>query len=117
MTENSPKLTPKQESAALSLAMGGRIAEAAETAGVKPRTVKAWLASVPSFKRRIKELRSEMTSRCLGVLADNAVNAANTLAYLSGKAKSERLRVSASVKVIELLLRTRELVELGFAPK
>jgi hypothetical protein len=79
---------------------------------VKTRTVKAWHSTLPHFKVRIELLRAEMTERMLGVLCDNAASAANTLAFLSRKAKSDRARISAASKVIELLLRTRELVTL-----
>lgn len=113
MNESAPKLTAKQEIAALSLAMGGRIAEAAQAAKVKPRTVKAWLAMVPEFKKRIGELRSEMTERCLATLCRNAASAANTLAFLSRKGAAERSRIAAAKAVLDSLLRFREQTELA----
>jgi hypothetical protein len=92
--------------------MRDRLADAAAAVGVNLRTVKTWHSTLPHFKQRIEQLRAEMTERMLGVLCDNAASAATTLAFLSRKSKSDRARISAASKVIELLLRTRELVTL-----
>jgi hypothetical protein len=64
------RLTPKQESAAVRLASGCTIARAAHHSGAALRTVKLWLATLPAFKRRVQELRSEMTSQAIRQLAD-----------------------------------------------
>jgi hypothetical protein len=53
------RLTPKQEQAAETLASGCTIEVAARECGAAARTIKAWLASVPGFKRRVDELRAE----------------------------------------------------------
>jgi hypothetical protein len=105
------ELEPKKESAALCVAMGGRLAEAAATAGVAHQTVKIWSMSA-EFKRRVSQLRSEMTDRALGVLADNAANAALKIASIALNSTSERTQLRAACKVIELLIRVRELTEL-----
>jgi hypothetical protein len=57
-TANGP-LTPRQERAALALAAGATIADAAGRNGCGARTVKRWLAELPAFRRRVGELRGE----------------------------------------------------------
>jgi hypothetical protein len=64
------RLSPKQESAAVSLGNGCTIARAARHCGASLRTVKLWLATVPDFKQRVNQLRSEMTSQAIGQLAE-----------------------------------------------
>jgi hypothetical protein len=104
------ELEPKREMAALCVAMGGRLAEAAGTAGVSHQTVKVWSMS-PAFKRRVNQLRAEMTERAMAILADNAASAATTLGYLARKGKAAT-RLRAAAKLLELLIRFRESVAL-----
>jgi hypothetical protein len=75
------------------------VAEAAETGKAKPRTVKQWL-TLPTFNRRIDQLRAEMTARALGVLADSAARAASTLASLSLTASSAPAPIAAAKAVL-----------------
>jgi hypothetical protein len=105
-------LSPKQEAAALALAAGGTEEEAAKESGAGARTIRTWLHEEAAFARRIKELRSAMTSRALGRLVDNMASAAETLAYLSRKGKSEMVRLSAARAVLELGNKQREAAEL-----
>ena len=53
-----------------------------------------------------------MTTRALGKLTDRMVSAADTLGYLSQKAKSETVRLSAARAVLELGTKLRESIEL-----
>lgn len=101
----------RQETVALQFATGATIQQAAERTGIKARTIKSYLA-MPHVRQRIEELRADMTERMMGVLCHNAASAANTLAFMSRKAKSQRDRISAAVKVIDLMLKSRELVAL-----
>jgi hypothetical protein len=105
-------LTPKQEAAALSLAAGRTIDQAARDGGAGGRTVRTWLHDRPAFARRVQELRAEMTSRALGRLLDNMASAAETLGHLSRKGKSEMVRLGAARALIELGHKLRESVEL-----
>jgi hypothetical protein len=105
-------LTPKMEAAALALAAGRTQPEAAKSAGCGTRTIKTWLHDQPAFGRRVAELRSEMTSRALGRLADGMASAAETLGFLSRKGKSETVRLGAARAVLELGNKLREAVEL-----
>jgi protein involved in polysaccharide export with SLBB domain len=105
-------LTPKQEAAALALASGRTLADAAKASGAGQRTIKTWNASLPAFPRRINELRAEMTSRAVGRLADGMASAAETLGFLSRRGRSEMVRLSAARTVLELGNKLRETVEL-----
>jgi hypothetical protein len=105
-------LTAKQEAAALSLAAGGTQEQASKQSGAGTRTIKTWLATLPTFKSRIQELRAEMTSRALGRLVENMVSAADTLGYLCRKSKSETVRLNAARAVLEMSTKLRESVEL-----
>jgi transposase-like protein len=112
---NSPKngtLPPKQEAAALALASGRTIEQAARASNSGTRTLKTWLHEQPAFGRRVTELRGEMTGRALGRLVDGMASAAETLGYLSRKGKSEMVRLSAARAVLELGHKLRESVEL-----
>jgi hypothetical protein len=111
--ETPGALSPKQEAAALALASGRTVEAAAREAGCGGRTLRTWLAAVPALPRRVTELRSEMTSRALGVLLDGMASAAETLGYLSRKGKSEMLRYLCARAVLELGPRLRESTELA----
>lgn len=106
-------LTPKQEAAALALAAGRTQDEAADESGSGTRTIKTWIATQPTFTRRIQELRGEMTTRALGKLVDNMTSAADTLGYLCRKGKSEMVRLSAARAILELGTKLRETIELS----
>jgi hypothetical protein len=110
--ENGKFLTPRQEAAAASLAAGFTQAVAAEQSGAGERTIKTWLATVPAIGARVRELRAELTSRALGRLAAEMASAAETLGFLSRKAKSEMCRLGAARAVLELGVKLRESVEL-----
>jgi hypothetical protein len=106
------RLTPRQEAAAIALASGCTVPAAARESGAGERTIKTWLASLPAFRRRIDELRAEMTRRSLGRLIGSMTSAADTLAFLARKAKAETVRLGAARAVLELAVKLRESVEL-----
>jgi hypothetical protein len=105
-------LSPKQEAAAVALAAGRTIEQAARAGNSGTRTLKTWLHDQPAFVRRVAELRAEMTSRALGRLVDAMASAAETLGYLSCKGKSEMVRLGAARAVLELGTKLRESAEL-----
>jgi hypothetical protein len=105
-------LSPRQESAAVALASGAALAEAAAQSGAGQRTIKTWRASLPAFTRRVQELRAEMTDQALGRLVGRMREAADTLGYLSGKAKSETVRLAAARSVLELATKMHDVAEL-----
>jgi hypothetical protein len=115
MTPNDPEtaaFSPRQEAVALGVASGLSLAAAARSAKVGGPTAKRWSRLVPAFRRRVQELRTEMTSQALGRLVDAMVGAADTLSDLSRKGKSEMVRLGAARAILELANRTRETVEL-----
>src|SRR5260370_14760763 len=104
MARNGTKngtLQPRQEAAALGLARGATIREAAADCGAGERTVKRWL-NCPGFRRRVSELRGRLTDRALGQLVNNMASAADTLGYLCRMGKSEMVRLSAARSILEL---------------
>src|SRR5581483_9801507 len=101
-TENGAVLSPRQESVALGVASGLSLAAAARKAKVGVPTAKHWSATLPAFRRRVRDLRAEMTSQALGRLVDGMASAADTLGFLSRKGKSEMIRLSAARAVLEL---------------
>lgn len=107
-----PDLPPKQEAAALALARGQSLKEAAKASGAGERTIKTWTATVPAFGRRVSELRGELTAQALGRLVDGMTSAADTLGFLARKGKSETVRLMAARAVLELGTKLREAVEL-----
>ncbi len=109
--ENGP-LSPKQEAAALALASGCTLQEAARKSGAGLTTLKRWLRELPALSRRVGELRAEMTSRALGKLLDGMSSAADTLGYLCRRGKSEQVRLGAARALLEMGPKMRESVEL-----
>ena len=105
-------MPPKQEAAALALAAGRTLHEAARESGAAERTIKTWRHDNPAFVRRIAELRTEMTCRALGRLVDGMASAAETLSYLSRKGKSETVRLGTARAVLELSTKLRDSTEL-----
>src|SRR4051794_39403701 len=86
---NGKGLTPKQEQAALALASGSTLPEAARKADCGATTISTWLHDQPAFRQRIRELRADLTERALGRLADAMTAAADTLRHLCVKGKTE----------------------------
>jgi hypothetical protein len=110
-TENGA-FSPRQEAVALGVASGLSLAVAARKAKVGVATAKHWSATLPAFRRRVQELRAEMTSQALGWLVDGMASAADTLGYLSRMGKSEMVRLGAARAVLEVANKTREALEL-----
>jgi hypothetical protein len=108
---NRTTLSPKQEAAALSLATGATKVEAAGSVDVAVRTIKAWMM-LPPFKRRVHQLRSELTHRAIGILADNAASFALTLATVSREAPKHRDRAAAAKAGLDVLGRLNEKIAL-----
>ena len=110
---NDRVLTPRQETVAVLLASGDSIEEAARKSRCAAApTVRAWLANQPAFKRRITELRADMTGRALGKLVDSMSVAADTLRRLCQKSKSETIQLKAAEAMFTHGVKVREAVEL-----
>ena len=103
-------LKPKQEAAALSIASGSTIEEAAKAVSAGARTVKTWLTD-PAFTARVSALRAELTSQALGKLTAAACRAADTLTELL-EVDSPQVRLGAARAILDSMIRTREQVEI-----
>src|SRR5262249_59881186 len=88
------------EQLALALAAGQSLRDAAKTAGVGERTAtRRW--AHPTFRRRVDELRAEMTHRSLGRLADGMAEAADVLRKLL-RDRNSRVKLGAARNLLEL---------------
>jgi len=108
MAENGRR--KRDDAFAVALAAGQTLRAAAAAVGIGERTATRRWAD-PAFRRRVTELRTEMTSRALGIITDGMTDAAFTLRKLL-KAKSESVRLSACRALLELGVKLRESVEL-----
>lgn len=91
------------EEAALAIASGRSASVFAKKAGIGVRTVQTWLKK-PSFRKRVRELRQEMTQQTLGVLTSAATSAAVQLARLTIEGQTEQIRLAAARAVLGELL-------------
>jgi hypothetical protein len=94
----------------LALATGATGDEAAQAAGVSPRTV-ARRVNDHALMSRVAALRSEMVSRACGRLADAMAAAADVLRRLLASA-DEGVQIRAARAVLELGLKAREAEEI-----
>ena len=93
------------------LAVGATIEQAAERAGVSPRTAHRRLAE-PEFRARVDEARAELLGRALARLQATCTSAVTTLADLL-TAESESVRLGAARSILDVALRWREQDELA----
>jgi hypothetical protein len=104
-------LTPRQEAAALALAGGKTVKQAAKAAGCSERSVHYWQAD-PVFAARLAELRTQLFGAAVGQLAGLAAKATAALAKLL-RAKSETVRLGTCRAILDAGARLREGVELA----
>ena len=97
--------------AALALAVGKTVAEAAAEAGIGERTLYSWRRKT-SFKRRVDELRSALVGAAVGRLSMNMGAASDALVALL-KNRNPMVKLRASRAVIELGTKLRESEELA----
>jgi Arc/MetJ family transcription regulator len=96
--------------AALALACGEPVAEAARRAKVGERTLYRWQKE-PGFQDEITSARAEMCRQALGRFTEGLVGSAVTIRYLALKAKSEAVRLAAARSVIDGMTRLRDQAE------
>ncbi len=92
-------LLPRQETAALQLARGATLEQAAKESGAGVTTIKTWAAQ-PEFNRRVAELRSQMTGRVFGKIVDAVTDAVDTLREVCRGSDSEAMRVRAAEAIL-----------------
>jgi transposase-like protein len=98
------------EALALALATGQTLRAAAQTAGVGERTAtRRWTDA--AFRRRVGELRGEMTARAAGRLVEGMTAAADKLRQLVDAA-DERVALAAAKELLAAAVRIREATEL-----
>ena len=95
---------------AAQLAAGKTVRDAAATAGVSEKTAHR-RAGDPEFRKKVSGVRAGLIGSTAGILADGMTEAAGALRALLADA-DPNIRHRAAVKLIELGLRTSELVDL-----
>jgi hypothetical protein len=95
----------------LALACGSSVEKAAEKAGLCPRTVHRRLKT-SDFQRRLKELKTDMVNRAVGMLTAASMESVKTLLALQESKVPPAVRLGAARSVLELGTRLRESVEL-----
>ena len=88
------------------LARGASYAEAARVAGVSKATVSRRMAE-PAFRGRVAKEREETLERVRGTLVEGSLAAARTLVEFASSAATESVRLTASLRTLEMALRTR----------
>jgi hypothetical protein len=101
----------RRERAALALATGRTVAEAAVDAGSSERAVYSW-KNEPAFKDRIRQLQADMFAQAVAVLAAGNRKASNTLVQLLDS-DTEKVALAAARSVLELGCRLREALDLA----
>jgi hypothetical protein len=104
-------LRKRDDALALALASGQTLRDAAAGAGIGERTATRRWADA-TFRRRVQELRAEMTSRALGKLANGQAEAADVLRQLLAAGTPPAVRLGACRALLELGCKLRESVEL-----
>jgi hypothetical protein len=95
--------------AALALAGGATIIDAAKAAGISARTVRRRLQRV-EYRMEISRLRGQLLDAAVGKLAAATADAVDTLVQLLGAA-SEHVKLGAAKAIVELGLSLAEAVE------
>ena len=104
-------LSPSMEAAAVALAAGMTVDEAAKKSHRAAVTVKLWLQQKPAFKQRITELRQILTDRTLGLLAAASADAVQTLVELLTD-ESGALRKGSADSLLSHSIKYQEVAEM-----
>lgn len=108
MGKGTGKLTPRQESLALALALGGTRARWAQEHGLSYSATKR-MAATPAFRALVAELQGEIISGAIGLLVADLARSVEVLKEIRDcKASGARARVSACRVLIDRLVHLRE---------
>ncbi len=99
------------EPLAVHVASGRTIKDAAKLIKCAEQTAYN-LSCDPSFRHRVAEIRSEITTRAVGRLADTAALAVDTLRELLGATNEPSIRLNASKAILAALPTMTEFGEL-----
>ena len=109
----APNLTPRQRKAVEALAVTGEVARAAEAAHVSRDTIYRWMRDQVNFRAALNEAEGLALQTLTRRLVSLAEAAANTLeSVMDDNSAPHSARVMAAGKVIDSLIRLRELVTL-----
>lgn len=104
-------LTPAQHNAISALLTEPSVRKAAEVAGVKERTLYAWLRQ-PDFATEYRTVRREATGQAIALIQKFSGAAAAALCKLAMSGKSEAVRLTAASKILDLALKSTEIEDL-----
>lgn len=110
--ETPTGIKPAMESVAVLLASGVGIEAAGRKVGVSKVTVHRWINDEPRFKKRIAELREQLTDRALGRLARALTTAINALLKLCREGETESIRLKAADALLTHGVKVPEATEL-----
>ena len=94
------------------LACGVTVDNAAKACGVSDRTIYRRLKD-PKFRRRLRELRSEILQRSAGMLTAASVEGTRTLLTLLRDQSPPAVRLGAARAVLEIGIKVREAADLA----
>jgi hypothetical protein len=100
----------KRERAAEALAVGLSLRKTADRCKVPLRTLARWHAKDEEFRARIRKLREALLDKAAGRLAAVGGRAVRVLAGLLSS-RSEKTRLAAAVKALDLAAKAHELGE------
>lgn len=101
----------RQERAAIMLASGSTVVDAATATGAGVRTIHAWLDD-PAYMGFVARLRDRTLSVVIGKLSEAATRAAAVMESLL-EAESESVRLRAASAILDGMIRAREHGELA----
>jgi hypothetical protein len=106
----APLIPRVMENAAVGIAAGEASGRLAERLGIGRRTLVRWNKR-DDFRRRVTELRSQMTRAACGRLAEAMTEASEVLSSLM-RGDDERVKISAARDVLRIGTKLRETVEI-----
>jgi hypothetical protein len=113
--EEQPKTagngTSRREAAALALAKGLSVADAAKEANIGVRTLYTWRKD-SSFSAMVQSFRAELFTEALGKLSGLATKAAETMGDLLDS-EHDGIRLGAATRIIEAATKLREMIDLS----
>lgn len=95
MAGSGAKSDAQRALAALRLAAGGTLEQAAEASGASERSVRRWHTEDAAFRAEVDQLRGEIISRACGLLADGMAEASAELRRLVSN-EDARIRLRAA---------------------
>jgi hypothetical protein len=105
------KSDSQRSMAALRLASGGTLEQAAADSGVSERSVRRWHTEDAAFRSEVDRLRGEIISRACGLMADGLAAATVVLRGLVGN-EDARVRLRACVATIDATLRLQQTADI-----